>query len=377
MRAGPLSCKPRSLNQSTRRMPLIERYLWREFVSTYSAVVVILMLISVGGLFSDLLSEITLGKVPASLLLSQLGLRTIQWLPMLLPLALFIGLLLAIGRLYADSEMAVLFSVGIGPQELIKPMWRLTWPTALLILCCATWWGPWAADKAKSMIVAANKSFLIAGLEAGRFVELPGRSGVLYVGDIAKDGNAFSRMFAFSERDNRFDLVTAKSGKLVLEGETQRILNLEEGYRFEGSHSDIAYRMMHFKGNEIRVPDREQVIDKSMKIRNTISLVNDPDPHAGAELHWRMAMPLFTIMLSLIALPLARSEPRQARYGRLIVAMLIYTIGMSLIVSGTSFLNEGKLPAWLGLWWLHIPLFGLASWLFWQDGKFAVTKAKA
>jgi lipopolysaccharide export system permease protein len=358
-------------------MPLIERYLWREFVSTFGAVATILLLISVGGLFTDLLGEITLGKVPASLLLSQLGLRTIEWLPMLLPLALFIGLLLAIGRLYADSEMAVLFSVGIGPQALFRPMWRLTWPVVLLIACCATWWGPWAAEKAKSMIVAANKSFLIAGLEAGRFVELPGRSGVLYVGEIAQDGNTFGKMFALSERDNRFDLVTAKTGKLSLEGQTQRILNLEDGYRIEGGHDNKAYRMMRFKTNEVRVPDRDQVIDKSMKIRSTMSLVNDRDPKASSELHWRMAMPLFTIMLALIALPLGRSEPRQARYGRLIIAVMIYLIGMNLMVVGTNFINEGTLPAWLGLWWLHVPLFAFAFWLFWQDGKFSSPKTKA
>jgi lipopolysaccharide export system permease protein len=355
-------------------MPLIERYLWREFLSTFVAVAAVLLLVSLGALFTDLLSEITRGKVPAALLLSQLGLRTIEWLPMILPLALFIGLLLAIGRLYADSEMAVLFSVGVGSQALFKPMWRLTWPVVLLIVCCATWWGPWASDKAKDMITAANKSFLIAGLEAGRFAELPGRSGILYMGEISKDGNQFGKMFTLSERDNRFDLVTAKEGRLTLEGETQRILNLSDGYRIEGSLSDKQYRMMYFKSNEIRVPDREQVIDTSMKIRGTLSLVNDTNPAAGAELHWRMAMPLFTIMLALIALPLARSEPRESRYGRLIVAFLIYVIGMSLIVAGTSFLGQGKLPIWLGLWWLHLPLFAFAFWLFWQDGKFSSPK---
>ena len=51
--------------------------------------------------------------VPAGLLLSQLGLRLIDFLPLiLLPLALMLGLLLAIGRLYRDSEMPVLASIG-------------------------------------------------------------------------------------------------------------------------------------------------------------------------------------------------------------------------------------------------------------------------
>src|SRR5690606_41019715 len=99
------------------RMRLIERYLAREFAASVVAVAVVLLLVGLGGLLVDLMSEIARGKVPAGLLLSQLGLRSIQVLPVLLPLALFIGLLLCIGRMYGESEMAVLAAVGLGPQD--------------------------------------------------------------------------------------------------------------------------------------------------------------------------------------------------------------------------------------------------------------------
>jgi len=350
-------------------MPLIERYLWREFASTFAAVAVILLLVSMGALFTDLVGEIARGRVPASLLLSQLGLRTLRWLPLVLPLALFLGLLLSIGRLYADSEMSVLFSVGVGPRKLWLPISRLLWPVLLFIACCSLWWGPWASNKAKEMIDTANRSFLIAGLEAGRFVELPGRAGVLYVGELATDGTQFGKMFGLSERDDRFDVITAKSGNLVLEGESQRILRLQDGYRVEGGRSTQDYRMMHFEQNEIRVPDREQEVDSSVKIRSTWSLLGDKNPLAQSELHWRIAMPIFTLILAIIALPLARSEPRQTRYGRLIVAFLSYLVGMNLLLISADYLGKGNIPHWLGLWWLHIPMLGLALWLFLRDGK--------
>ena len=41
-------------------------------------------------------------------MLSQLGLQLLNYLPLILPLALMLGLLLAVGRLYRDSEMPVL-----------------------------------------------------------------------------------------------------------------------------------------------------------------------------------------------------------------------------------------------------------------------------
>lgn len=358
-------------------MPLIERYLWREFVTTFAAVVIILLLVSMGALFADLVQEIARGRVPASLLLSQLGLRTLRWLPLVLPLALFLGLLLSISRLYADSEMAVLFSVGIGPKALWRPISRLLWPVLIFIACCSLWWGPWASNKAKEMIDVANRSFLIAGLEAGRFVELPGRGGILYVGEIATDGTQFGKMFGLTERDGRFDVITAKAGDLDLEGDNQRILRLHEGYRVEGSYDKKDYRMMHFEKNEIRVPDREQEQNNSVEIRSSLSLFNDKNPLAQAELHWRFAMPIFTLILAILALPLARSEPRQAHYGRLILAFLSYLVGMNLMLISVKYIGSSLIPAWLGLWWLHLPMLVLAMWMFSRDGKFASSSKRS
>jgi lipopolysaccharide export system permease protein len=96
-------------------MPKLDRYLTREFTQSLFATLVVLGIISLGGVFADLLGEIARGKVPAGLLLSQLGLRLINFLPILLPLALMLGLLLALGRMYRDSEMPVLASIGVGP----------------------------------------------------------------------------------------------------------------------------------------------------------------------------------------------------------------------------------------------------------------------
>lgn len=366
---GPRKTRLQAHKFKLKPMSLIERYLWREFASTFAAVAIILLLVSVGALFTDLVSEIARGRVPASLLLSQLGLRTLHWLPLVLPLAMFLGLLLSIGRLYADSEMSVLFSVGIGPRKLWLPISRLLWPVMIFIACCSLWWGPWASSKAKEMIDTANRSFLIAGLEAGRFVELPGRAGILYVGELATDGTQFGKMFGLSERDGRFDVITANSGNLVLEGDSQRILRLQDGYRVEGGRDTKDYRMMHFEQNEIRVPDREQEVDNSMKIRSTWSLLGDKNPLAKSELHWRIAMPIFTLVLAIIALPMARSEPRQARYGRLILAFLSYLVGMNLLLISADFLGKGAIPGWMGLWWLHIPMLAMALWLYMRDGK--------
>ncbi|GGA84524.1 LPS export ABC transporter permease LptF [Arenimonas soli] len=351
-------------------MLLIERYLLRQFAQNVAAVAVVLLLVGLGGLLVDLMSDIARGQVPAGLLLSQLGLRSIQVLPLLLPLALFVGLLLAVGRLYGDSEMAVLASVGLGPRQLWRPLVAVALPVALLVAAASLWAAPAGARLAQRMVEDANRSFLVAGLEAGRFIELPGRGGILYVGDIDAEGSRFGRMFVQSERDGRIDVVTAREGELILEGERGRYLLLRDGFRVEGNPAARDFRMMRFQENELQVPDREPDVDADeLNAVPTRVLWASPAPAAQAELHWRMATPLIVLVLGVLALPLGRGEPRQARYGRILAALLIYINAMILLVLGKGWLAVGTLPAWLGLWWLLLPMAALAAWLYAIDGR--------
>lgn len=351
-------------------MLLIERYLLRQFALTFAAVVVVLAMVGLGGLMVDLMAEISRGKVPAALLLSQLALRSIQVLPLLLPLALFVGLLMAVGRLYGESEMAVLASVGVGPRQMWKPLALIVVPVAAVVAAASLWLAPLGAALARDMIETANRSFLIAGLDAGRFMELPGRAGVIYVGGIDTDGTKFERMFVQTERDGRLDVITAASGEMFFEGDTGRFLRLRDGFRVEGDPAAMDYRLMRFETNEVQVPDREaRSDDDDLAARTTLQLLRLDEPAARGELHWRLATPLLTLLLGVMALSLGRGEARQARYGRVFTAVLVYLVSMMALLGGKAWLASGALPGWLGLWWLLLPMALLAAWLYATDGR--------
>lgn len=351
-------------------MLLIERHITRQFAESVFAVAVVLLLVTLGALFADLIGEIAKGKVPAGLLLSQLGLRSVRFITLVMPLALFLGLLISIGRMYAESEMAVLASVGLGPQRLWKPLALVSTPIILVVALASLWLAPLSANRAKEMIEVANRSFLIAGLEPGRFVELPGKGGVLYVTDLTTDGTHFSQLFVQREHEGRLDIITAHDGSLHLEGETARYLRLKDGFRVEGALGSKDFRMMRFETNDVRVPDRENS-DKAddLSADATLDLAASGNAKAVAEVHWRIAAPIFVLILAVFAIPLARSEPRQPQYGLILFALLVYIVGMIMLLLGTGLIGNGKFPAWLGLWWVHLPMLGLALWLFIRDGR--------
>jgi lipopolysaccharide export system permease protein len=353
-------------------MPKLDRYLSSEIARSVMAALVVLSMVSLGGLFADLLGLMSRGKVPPSLLMSQLGLRMIRYLPLILPLALLLGYLMALGRLYRDSEMYVLAALGVGPRRLLRPVLLVAVPAIAIIALSSIWLGPWADGKARAMAADANKNLLMAGLSPGRFT-LMANGGVAYAGSMSSDGTELGHVFVYRERGERMDVATARSGELYRDQGT-RVLALKDGFLVDGplAGGNLDYRLMRYARNEMQLPqadDMRRSDDPAFKPFG--QLLGDPSPAANAQLHWRIAPPLLALAFVFLSVPLARSSPRQARYGSMLLAFLAYLAGVFMMVLGTQWLADGTLPKAAGLWWLLLPMLALGGWLYLRDGWIA------
>ena len=352
-------------------MPKLDRYLLSELAQSTFAALVILLIVSVGGVITDVLKDIASGRLPAGLMLAQLGLVLLNWLPLILPLALMLGMMLGIGRLYRDSEMPVIAAIGVGPRRLLKPVLLLVLPVVVVVGLCSLWLGPMAERISREMIQQANRNLVVSGLEPGSFTEIPGGGGVVYVGAMSTDGSQFRRVFIYRESEGRHDITTANTGALAVDDEGERYLTLDEGFQVEGpTDGGLDYRLMRYASNEVRLPAGQARHDPDdPEILPTRELLGDPRPAANAQLHFRLAPPLLTLAFALMAVPLARSTPRQARYGRVMMGFLAYLVGMNMVQVGTDWLETGRLAPVLGLWWLVLPLLAMAFWLYFTDGR--------
>src|SRR5205814_463565 len=109
-----------------------------------------------------------------------------RWL--LLPVGLLLGVVLAFGRLYHDSEMAAALACGVGPANLYLPVALLAvlgtaglaWLTLLL--------APDATARALSLRSAALRAGQFAPLSPGKFRIFSGGNVVVYAHDINPDG---------------------------------------------------------------------------------------------------------------------------------------------------------------------------------------------
>lgn len=351
-------------------MPKLDRYLFAEFTQSFLAALMVLLVVSLGGLLVDVLGDVADGKLPAGLLLSQLGLAAVTFMPLILSLSLMLGLMLAIARLYRDSEMPVLTSIGVGPRRLLRPLLMLVVPMVVLVGMISLWLGPLAARTSQSMIAQANRSLIVAGLEPGKFTVLSNGS-VVYVDGMSADGTELSKVFMQRQQGDRLDVVTARSGKMYFEGETSRYLQLNNGFRVEGPADDGKdFRLMRYASNAVALPDQqESKPDDDPELLPTGQLLGDSRPQANAQLHARITPPLLCLAFALLTLPLARSAPRQSRYGRVMLGFLGYLVAFLMMINGTQWLTSGKLPAAAGLWWLSVPLLVLGVWAYSRDGR--------
>jgi len=357
---------------------IVDRYLVRELLVSFLAAVAILLLVTVGATVADLLAKIARGRVAADLLLALIGLRTVDSLTLLVPLALFLGVQLAYGRLYRESEMAVFAASGLPVTGLVRPLLLLAVPMTFAMALISFWLAPAAVRQAQALQEEASRSLIVAGLEPGRFVELPNNDGVMYVDSMNADGTKFKKMFVASERIDTeagrtsLNVITAADGELYHDANgAERYLGLNDGFRVEGVLGQDNYRLMRYARNDVKLTDTETDANADSVKRSapTTALLASNDIVQRTEFQWRLAAPLSVLVLVLLALPLAKSSPREPRYARLLIALLSWVIYYNCLAIGRSKLSQGVLDPRIGFWWVQVPTALLALYLLWRSKR--------
>jgi len=352
-------------------LSILDRYFLRELAQTVAATVVVLMVIVAGTAFAAVLQQVAKGSFPASVMFQVLGLRTLGGLTNMLPLASMIGVLMALGRMYRESEMHVLMSSGMGPNGLLRPMAILAVALVLLTAVVSLWLGPWAARASDAMVTAANRSVVAAGLDAGRFTELPGKGGIIFVDTLSQDGTRLGRSFVSTQRTSKdgqlhVKLVTASNGQLYQESNgANRYIAFRDGWQYDIPLGADSWRRMQYQRNDTSLSNVTSDDDEDpVESMSTLDLARSTSPTALAELAWRTNAPALTLVMLMLALPLSRQSPREPRYGRLMLAMLSFYLYYLLLALGRAQIGKGHWHHQTALWLLHVLMLAFAAWLW-------------
>lgn len=353
---------------------ILDRYFLRELAQTIAATVVVLLVIVVGSAFTKVLQQVANGSFPASVMFQVLGLRTVAGLTNLLPLASFLGVLMALGRMYRESEMHVLASSGMGLSGLLRPVLLLGIGLVALTTIVALWLGPWAVRTSESLVAAANRSVIAAGLDAGRFTELPNQGGIIFVDRLSRDGSELGRTFVATQRVDKdgqphVKIVNAASGRLYQESDgAGRFIAFKDGWQYDVPLGMNDWVQMHYGRNDTALSSvQANDDDDPIAAASNLALWQSPEPQARAEFAWRTNAPAMTLVFLLLALPLARQSPREPRYGRLVLAVVGFYLYYTLLALGRAQIGKGHWQGQAPLWALHALVAGFALWMLWRQ----------
>ena len=328
---------------------------------TWFAVTVVLLFILLTNQFARVLGEVAKGHLPRDAVFQVMGLTALQYMTVLVPIGLFLSIMLALGRLYRDSEMPAMIACRVGPAGVYRPVFWIMLPLVLGVGWLAVETGPKVIIEIERISLEARRQADLASIEPGRFTD-GGENAVVYAENVVGPGVVEGVFLQRRTEDDQLEVVVAERGEQRdSDDPNTRYFVLYEGKRYFGVPGSSEFSVVDFAeyGIPYRLPGTTDP-ELAPRAKPTFTLLTSTALDDIAELHFRLAVPIATLILAILAVPLSKSQPRQGRYGKLAIGLLVFIIYFNLLSAGKAWLESGVLSASLGLWWVHGLMLTLA-----------------
>lgn len=341
---------------------IIIKYLVRETFKSQLAILFILLLIFFCQKLVRILGAAVDGEIPTNLVLSLLGLGVPEMAQLILPLSLFLGLLMTLGRLYTESEITVMHACGLGKSVLVKAAMVLALFTGMVAAVNVMWGSPWSARYQDEVLAEAKANPGIAALAQGQFQQAKDGSSVLFIENVK--GAHFKDVFLAQTRprgNTRPSVVVADSGELSQRADGSQVVTLNSGTRFEGTALLRDFRITDFTGYQAVIGHQAVTLDPTDTSQMEMStLWQSQDPAARAEFHWRLTLVWSVFVMALMVVPLSVVNPRQGRVLSMLPAMLLYLIFFLLQSSLRSSASNDRIDPLFAMWGVNLFYLALA-----------------
>ena len=342
-------------------MARIERYLTTEILRPITGVFAILLMVVLIFYISQYLATAAAERLPLSVVGILAGLKVSLFLDVLIPVALFLGIVVGLGRLQSNYEVTALAAAGAGRRRFFRSVLWIAGAALLLVIVLVGIYRPWAYSA-----LYALEGDLVARVDLDR-VE-PGR---FEIGD--------EQWLIFADRRSNRSL----RGVLVHQRlpQFQNVLRADRLHQEELEDGSIN---LVFSGNvnSYRL-ERDGDVDVVTRVNRLIVRLTPPGPVEReqqrramsmdmlleaddglevGELQWRLLAPVSVLILSLAAVAVSRINPRRGQTARVLIGSLMVAVYFSIVGVLINWVEYGIIAMWPGVFWLPlvvIPLLGL------------------
>lgn len=343
---------------------ILFRYFARQLLQVTAAVTLILLVVSFTSRFLQYLADAVAGQMTTDILLMLMLFRLPEFLMIIVPFAWFLAILLAYGRMYAENELVVLHACGFSRKSLLSLTLSIAVILTLVMAAVSLYVAPTGLQETERLRQSQEELTEIDLIVAGQFQAFAQGSRVTYAEAITETGQGRQLNNAFvvlrdsgSAQDGEGGLrvMVADTARPVMDEESgRRYMLLENGHFYDGQPGQGNYAVTEFAVQGVLLPDATSIApvlrEKAMP---TTQLLGSADLAHTAELQWRLSVIALLPVLTLLGVPLSKVDPRQGRFARLVPAALLYGLYFMLLQVSRDALEDGDIPAVIGLWWVH------------------------
>ncbi|NOR79505.1 MAG: LPS export ABC transporter permease LptF [Methyloprofundus sp.] len=339
----------------------MDRMIISDLLKTIFSVLLVLVVIIVSRNFIKILKMAVDGVISTEVILSILGLKIILACATFMVPAVFVSVLMVLGRMYRDQEMSALASAGVGAGRLYLSVFKIIIPITFLAAWMSLYLSPWAADKVEQVIYEQKQSIGVRAIGEGKFTEFNQGKLIFYVEKITAD-NRMHDVFVQNKRGKEVGVLTAEYAE-VREIKGELFIVFLNGERVEGEAGNEDFVFESFSEYGMRLEDNSGIKESHIEGVATEKLLNTQDISELRELHHRLSVPISILVLTLMAVPLAQVSPRSGVYGNMVAAFLIYFSFANFEKVAGSWMVKGEISVWLGFWGVYFLAGGLIIFL--------------
>ena len=342
-------------------MLIIRRYIYREILHRLLWIAALLLLIVTTDRLVDYLADAASGRIPGHYVFKILWLKVLALQPELLPLIMFLSVTLAFSRLHQDNELAVLAATGIGKQALLKIVARFMLLFCLLAAVLAFTAAPWANNRISTLKAEAWQEANISGIAPGKFKELSGGKGVVYVEGLSLDKRSMENVFFQTQHGKSGSVLKSAGARLDIDKESgDRFVVFENGRRYLGQPGTLDYKITEYEKYGVLIEAGEEKTGLiGPEMIPTLELLAASRTDQVAELQWRVSAVLACMLLALLGVMLNQYPFGQKPFTLMLLGILIYFVYHNLLGISKSLLEKDRISPYLGLWWVHVLLLAV------------------
>lgn len=354
-------------------MRILSRYILKEVFSHSLLGLLVFSFVIYVRHIGHLLELVVRHNLSASSILTLFLLPLPGILVLTIPMSVLVGILIGLSRMAADGEVIAVRASGIGLVHFVRPVMTFALAGWVITSWMSLFLAPRAARKLERMEAELRASQVPYEIRPRVFLEqFPNL--LLYLENVTGSPSRWDGVFIADSTERDAPKITlAKSGILVNDRRSNRLmLHLDEGSTHEiDPQRQEQYAVISFTETDIPIPLDQALAAPSarripplMSVGELIEISRIPREQQAArvELHYRFALPVASLVLALVGIPLGLFTRKGGKAVGVLTTIALVFVYYMVMAFGLSFSKQGRLHPSVGLW-LANALFGVTGLL--------------